>query len=172
MTNKPPRFIWKWCWKFISPLAILTVLVISIEMMSEGTPSYSRWDKTTGKLVSTPYPIWTVFCAICLILVSIFCIPAVAFLRFFRFIPLGTNELPLTDLGNYFPDRKLSYQRQPNNGEREQHRRSPIVVKKAKSKLIHTRKSPNNTNGRVPHYPMNEEMYLIVGQHNGNAPML
>lgn len=43
MTNKPPRFIWKWCWKVISPLAILAVLSMSI-IKSESTPSYSVWD--------------------------------------------------------------------------------------------------------------------------------
>ena len=44
MTNKPPRFIWKWCWKCISPLAILVILAMSIQGMTKNPPSYLVWD--------------------------------------------------------------------------------------------------------------------------------
>lgn len=44
MTNKPPRFIWRWCWKFISPVSIFAVLAMSIRGMSKDAPSYNTWD--------------------------------------------------------------------------------------------------------------------------------
>ena len=44
MTNKPPRFIWKWCWKVISPVTILVVLSMSIKSMSQTTAQYDVWD--------------------------------------------------------------------------------------------------------------------------------
>ncbi|XP_048576904.1 sodium-dependent neutral amino acid transporter B(0)AT3-like isoform X2 [Nematostella vectensis] len=94
MTNKPPRFIWKWCWKVISPLAILAVLGMSIKGMSEGRPSYSVWNDKLKKTVSKPLPPWGVFLGIMLTLCSIFFIPAVAFLRYFGFIGMGTPTLP------------------------------------------------------------------------------
>ena len=45
MTNKPPRFIWRWCWKVISPVTIFVVLSMSIKSMSESTPQYTIWDE-------------------------------------------------------------------------------------------------------------------------------
>ena len=53
MTNKPPRFIWKWCWKIISPVTIFLVLSMSIKSMSETTPQYSVWD--ASKVQVLPY---------------------------------------------------------------------------------------------------------------------
>lgn len=53
MTNKPPRFIWKWCWKIISPVTIFLVLSMSIKSMSETTPQYSVWD--ASKVLVLPY---------------------------------------------------------------------------------------------------------------------
>lgn len=44
MTNKPPRFIWRWCWKVISPVTIFIVLAMSIKRMSESTAQYKKWD--------------------------------------------------------------------------------------------------------------------------------
>lgn len=44
MTNKPPRFIWRWCWKVISPVSIFAVLAMSIRGMSKDAPSYKTWD--------------------------------------------------------------------------------------------------------------------------------
>ncbi|XP_015780280.1 PREDICTED: sodium- and chloride-dependent transporter XTRP3-like [Acropora digitifera] len=44
MTNKPPRFIWRWCWKFVSPVSIFAVLAMSIRGMSKDAPSYNTWD--------------------------------------------------------------------------------------------------------------------------------
>ena len=44
MTNKPPRFIWRWCWKVISPVTIFVVLSMSIKSMSESTAEYRIWD--------------------------------------------------------------------------------------------------------------------------------
>ena len=45
MTNKRPRVIWMWCWKVISPLLIVVILVFSIWGLSKGTASYNVWDK-------------------------------------------------------------------------------------------------------------------------------
>lgn len=88
MTNKPPRFIWKWCWKGISPLAILVILVMSIQGMTKNPPSYLVWDKDQGKTRYEPYPPWLVVLIVLINLSSIIFIPGIALLNYFGWMKI------------------------------------------------------------------------------------
>ena len=83
MTTKPPRFIWKWCWKFISPIAILVILIMSVQGMAKKRPTYDVWDKSKGDTEGMPYPTWLVILAVFLNLSSIIFIPVVCLLYYF-----------------------------------------------------------------------------------------
>ena len=55
MTNKRPRIIWMWCWKIISPLTIVVVLLFSIWSLSKNTPKYDVWDRATVNITSASF---------------------------------------------------------------------------------------------------------------------
>ncbi|XP_058820912.1 sodium-dependent neutral amino acid transporter B(0)AT3 isoform X2 [Topomyia yanbarensis] len=81
MTGSRPGLYWMLCWKYISPIAMITILVASfVELASEGS-SYPGWDALTGNTDRLEWPHWCIVVAILLILVSILWIPGVAICR-------------------------------------------------------------------------------------------
>ncbi|XP_052899747.1 sodium-dependent neutral amino acid transporter B(0)AT3 [Anopheles moucheti] len=81
MTGARPSLYWMLCWKYISPIAMITILVASfLELASEGS-SYPGWNALTGTTDRLEWPHWCIMVAILLILVSILWIPGVAILR-------------------------------------------------------------------------------------------
>ncbi|XP_035779621.1 sodium-dependent neutral amino acid transporter B(0)AT3-like isoform X1 [Anopheles albimanus] len=81
MTGSRPGLYWMLCWKYISPIAMITILVASfLELASEGS-SYPGWNALTGTTDRLEWPHWCIVVAILLILVSILWIPGVAILR-------------------------------------------------------------------------------------------
>ncbi|XP_053662944.1 sodium-dependent neutral amino acid transporter B(0)AT3 [Anopheles marshallii] len=81
MTGARPSLYWMLCWKYISPIAMITILVASfLELASEGS-SYPGWNALTGSTDRLEWPHWCIVVAILLILVSILWIPGVAILR-------------------------------------------------------------------------------------------
>uniref|UniRef100_A0A182M6Y4 Transporter n=1 Tax=Anopheles culicifacies TaxID=139723 RepID=A0A182M6Y4_9DIPT len=81
MTGARPNLYWMLCWKYISPIAMITILVASfLELASEGS-SYPGWNALTGSTDRLEWPHWCIVVAILLILVSILWIPGVAILR-------------------------------------------------------------------------------------------
>uniref|UniRef100_A0A6E8UYS1 Transporter n=1 Tax=Anopheles coluzzii TaxID=1518534 RepID=A0A6E8UYS1_ANOCL len=81
MTGSRPSLYWMLCWKYISPIAMITILVASfLELASEGS-SYPGWNALTGTTDQLEWPHWCIVVAILLILVSILWIPGVAILR-------------------------------------------------------------------------------------------
>ncbi|XP_058063630.1 sodium-dependent neutral amino acid transporter B(0)AT3 [Anopheles bellator] len=81
MTGARPGLYWMLCWKYISPIAMITILVASfLELASEGS-SYPGWNPLTGTTNQLEWPYWCIVVAILLILVSILWIPGVAILR-------------------------------------------------------------------------------------------
>ncbi|XP_073234250.1 sodium-dependent neutral amino acid transporter B(0)AT3-like isoform X2 [Porites lutea] len=179
MTNKPPRFIWKWCWKVISPVTILVVLSMSIKSMSQTTAQYDVWDPVKGITVSIPYPAWGKFLAILITLMSIFFIPAVAFLRYFRVISLGKPELPAVVLeGDEFPSNDLNASElQPlHNGKAPKEKKMrKLSFARRKFRLeekLATESSDTNKNGPLNRViTANGQVYQLVNQHNGGAAM-
>ncbi|XP_058443694.1 sodium-dependent neutral amino acid transporter B(0)AT3 isoform X2 [Malaya genurostris] len=81
MTGSRPGLYWMLCWKYISPIAMITILVASfMELASEGS-SYPGWNTLTGNAERLEWPHWCIVVAILLVLVSILWIPGVAICR-------------------------------------------------------------------------------------------
>ncbi|XP_055524582.1 sodium-dependent neutral amino acid transporter B(0)AT3 isoform X2 [Wyeomyia smithii] len=81
MTGSRPGLYWLLCWKYLSPIAMLTILVASfVELASEGS-SYPGWNELTGNTDRLEWPHWCIVVAILLIMVSILWIPGVAICR-------------------------------------------------------------------------------------------
>lgn len=81
MTGSRPNLYWMLCWKYISPIAMMTILVASfIELASEGS-SYPGWNALTGNTDKLEWPHWCIVVAILLVGVSIIWIPGVAICR-------------------------------------------------------------------------------------------
>ena len=81
MTGKRPHFYWMFCWKYVSPIAMIIILAASwIKIAFEGS-SYARWDKDKAESVSTEWPNWALAVAVALILISTLWIPGIAVAR-------------------------------------------------------------------------------------------
>ncbi|EDS40164.1 sodium- and chloride-dependent neurotransmitter transporter [Culex quinquefasciatus] len=101
MTGSRPHLYWMLCWKYISPIAMLTILVASfIELASEGS-SYPGWNPLTGNTDNLEWPLWCVVVAILLVCVSILWIPGVAICRL-----CGINIIEDTEPA-WFPSAEL-----------------------------------------------------------------
>lgn len=81
MTGNRPGLYWLICWKYLSPLAMLSILVASfVEIFFEGT-GYPAWVASKGVTERHEWPIWALFLIAILILTSVLWIPAVAICR-------------------------------------------------------------------------------------------
>jgi len=177
MTNKPPRFIWRWCWKVISPVTIFVVLSMSIKSMSESTAEYRIWDPKQGKTVSTPYPPWGKFLAILLTLVAIFFIPAVALLRYFRVIDTSAPEIPAVVLegDNYLLNDLNTSELHPLHNGKAKRNKKIRKLSFARRKFRLEEKLAAESSETNKHGPLNRvitangQVYQLVNQHNGAA---
>lgn len=104
---------------------------------------------------------------------SIFFIPAVAFLRYFRIIGMGTPELPTVVLDGDADNLDASELQPLHNGK-------PVKNKKMRKLSLARRKfrleeklgerSETNKNGPLNRViTANGQMYQLVNQHNGAA---
>jgi solute carrier family 6 (neurotransmitter transporter, amino acid/orphan) member 15/16/17/18/20 len=74
MTGQRPGLYWLICWKYLSPLAMISILVASfVEIATDGS-SYQAWISATGQTEPRQWPIWAV-------LLIILWIPVVAICR-------------------------------------------------------------------------------------------
>lgn len=81
MTGSRPGFYWMFCWKYLSPCAMVTILLASFyQLMTEGS-SYPAWIAAKGATESMEWPHWCIVIALGLIFSSILWIPIVAILR-------------------------------------------------------------------------------------------
>lgn len=81
MTGNRPNIYWMLCWKYISPSAMLIILVASFyQLLAEGS-SYPAWIPTKGVTEQMEWPNWCIVIAFILIFSSILWIPIVAILR-------------------------------------------------------------------------------------------
>lgn len=81
MTGKRPSIYWMFCWKYLSPILMMIILISSwIKIFTEGS-TYPRWDKDLAMSIDTPWPTWALFVAVFLVLVSALWIPGVALAR-------------------------------------------------------------------------------------------
>ncbi|XP_053699125.1 sodium-dependent neutral amino acid transporter B(0)AT3 [Sabethes cyaneus] len=101
MTGSRPGLYWLLCWKYFSPIAMLTILIASfLELASEGS-SYPGWNELTGNTDRLEWPHWCIVVAILLIMVSILWIPGVAICRL-----CGINIIEDTEPA-WFPTNEL-----------------------------------------------------------------
>lgn len=81
MTGNRPGLYWLICWKYLSPLAMLSILVASfVEIFFEGS-GYPAWVASKGVTERHEWPIWALVLIAILILTSVLWIPAVAICR-------------------------------------------------------------------------------------------
>lgn len=81
MTGQRPGLYWMLCWKYLSPAAMIAILVSSVwELMTEGS-GYDAWFAAKGGTERKPWPVWAVALAVFLVAVSVIWIPLVAICR-------------------------------------------------------------------------------------------
>ncbi|KAJ8683793.1 hypothetical protein QAD02_019585 [Eretmocerus hayati] len=104
MTGSRPGLYWLICWKYLSPLAMLSILVASfIEIAVDGS-GYQAWVPSRGATERHEWPTWALFLIAILILTSILWIPAVAICRYLNILIIDDNEkawFPSADLKEF-----------------------------------------------------------------------
>ncbi|XP_055389681.1 sodium-dependent neutral amino acid transporter B(0)AT3 [Condylostylus longicornis] len=81
MTGSRPSFYWMFCWKYLSPVAMITILSASFyDLMTNGS-SYPAWIAAKGMTEESEWPHWCLVTAALLIFSSILWIPFVAIAR-------------------------------------------------------------------------------------------
>lgn len=81
MTGNRPGLYWLICWKYLSPLAMLSILVASIvEIIVDGS-GYPAWVASKGITEKHEWPVWALVLIGILILASVLWIPTVAICR-------------------------------------------------------------------------------------------
>ena len=81
MTGRRPSIYWLICWKFVSPIAMLGILIASVVDMIIKGAGYKAWDTELGKEVELPWPLWAQILIGILICMSVLWIPIVALLK-------------------------------------------------------------------------------------------
>lgn len=81
MTGSKPGLYWMICWKYISPMAMMAILVASIVQMAVAGAGYPAWDSSIGESVKKDWPLWSKLLAGLLIGLSVLWIPVVALLK-------------------------------------------------------------------------------------------
>ncbi|CAH2237535.1 jg9788 [Pararge aegeria aegeria] len=104
MTGQRPGIYWLICWKYLSPLAMLSILVSSfVELATEGS-SYEAWISSEGDTIKKPWPVWAVLLVLLLVLASVLWIPGLAICRYFG-VPIIDDEerawFPADDLRDF-----------------------------------------------------------------------
>lgn len=81
MTGNRPGLYWLICWKYLSPMAMLSILIASIvEIIVDGS-GYPAWVASKGITEKHEWPVWALGLIGILILASVLWIPAVAICR-------------------------------------------------------------------------------------------
>lgn len=81
MTGNRPGLYWLICWKYLSPLAMLSILIASfVEIFFEGS-GYPAWIASKGITERLEWPIWALVLIAILILTSVLWIPTIAICR-------------------------------------------------------------------------------------------
>lgn len=81
MTGKRPNIYWTVCWRFISPLMLLSVLVAYVILQAQKHPTYPAWNPSYElfpKTETLEYPDWVFAIIILLCVLPVISIPIVA----------------------------------------------------------------------------------------------
>lgn len=81
MTGKRPQLYWLICWKYLSPLAMISILIASVvEIVVDGS-GYPAWIASEGRSENREWPVWAIVLIAILVLISVMWIPLVAICR-------------------------------------------------------------------------------------------
>ncbi|XP_069687913.1 sodium-dependent neutral amino acid transporter B(0)AT3 [Periplaneta americana] len=104
MTGRRPGLYWLICWKYLSPLAMLSILVASfVEIIVDGS-GYPAWVASKGVTERHEWPLWALVLIAFLILISVLWIPVVAVCRAFGILIIEDNDkawFPSEDLREF-----------------------------------------------------------------------
>ncbi|XP_022911311.1 sodium-dependent neutral amino acid transporter B(0)AT3 [Onthophagus taurus] len=104
MTGQRPGLYWLICWKYLSPLTMISILMASIiEIITDGS-GYPAWIASEGKTERHSWPVWAIVLISVVILISVIWIPLVAICRFFGIIIIEDEEkawFPANDLKEF-----------------------------------------------------------------------
>lgn len=81
MTGKRPNIYWRLCWRLISPLMLLCVLVAYVALQAQKHPTYPTWNPSYELFPKTEiveYPDWVFAIIILLCVLPVISIPTVA----------------------------------------------------------------------------------------------
>lgn len=81
MTGSRPHLYWLICWKYLSPLAMISILVASIVQIVVDGSGYQAWVAEKGITELHEWPVWGLVLIAVLILVSVLWIPVVCVCR-------------------------------------------------------------------------------------------
>ena len=101
MTGSRPNYYWLICWKFVSPLAMLAILIASFVRMAVSGSTYDAWDSETGTTIPKEWPTWCKVLIGVLIGMSVMWVPIVALLK-----ACGISLIPYEGPG-WFPEDEL-----------------------------------------------------------------
>ena len=59
MTGVTPGPFWQLTWRFVSPALMAAIILSSVYFMMSHWPTYTAWDRATGRGRRAPYPAWT-----------------------------------------------------------------------------------------------------------------
>ncbi|XP_038223563.1 sodium-dependent neutral amino acid transporter B(0)AT3 [Zerene cesonia] len=91
MTGQRPGIYWLICWKYLSPLAMISILISSFAELAVEGSGYDAWISSEGDTIRKPWPIWAILLVLVLVLASVLWIPGLAICRYFG-IPVIEDE--------------------------------------------------------------------------------
>ncbi|KAG5899379.1 hypothetical protein JTB14_036868 [Gonioctena quinquepunctata] len=104
MTGSRPGLYWQICWKYLSPLAMISILVASIIEIAVDGSGYSVWVPSKGETERHSWPVWSILLISVLVLASVLWIPGAAIARLFGYVLIDDNEkawFPANDLREF-----------------------------------------------------------------------
>jgi solute carrier family 6 (neurotransmitter transporter, amino acid/orphan) member 15/16/17/18/20 len=82
MTGQRPGLYWLICWKYLSPMAMISILVASVwQIVNEGS-GYDAWMASEGTTERRSWPTWALVLISVLVLCSVLWIPGIAICRY------------------------------------------------------------------------------------------
>lgn len=81
MTGKRPELYWLICWKYLSPLAMISILIASIVEIATDGSGYPAWIASEGRTERHEWPVWAIVLIVILVLICVMWIPLVAICR-------------------------------------------------------------------------------------------
>ena len=86
MTGYRPNTYWLICWKYISPLTMLIIVISSFAKIIVDGSGYLAWVAEIGSTRHLEWPPWAKILIAVLVLMSALWIPGIAFARYFHLI--------------------------------------------------------------------------------------